>query len=504
MPLFSSLRRSKRGREESGSDKEKMDDSETLKITLVEVVHKKSDSKVLYVLDKNTFEVTQVLSDIPLSDGDIVVKIGGVDLKGDTFWVDLRGKPYEVFSNAMERTRRKVVLLVVKRNSDPKCLQPSFKLPVRMQILIYCLECGKIVEGNAGYFRSVSHIFSCTGIEVDPEPQPQPEEEEEGEMEIVIKPSPKRMSFLVPTAKLSITLREMLWRWKDFWPPKYTKKKVVTIEFIKNVLANSGIAIVECNRDLDSVKYELYQSVITALRKRFEHRLEAIQKARGLAKAGLDEDEIMFTLERTPDLIDMNCYQDPNQPDSQGSDFSIRSSQLSNIEEEFPIPDPDPEPQQESTSKSRKSFDQYTDQYKREKIQMINQAVHDYCLTNGIEFNVVICQLGHQNNYVSNRKLAKTFKEIGKGNFNLPLEMPMDEAMYVKSRFLKTQRKYTDYRLFHKKYFVAPTYNNLSKAIHELIPPKIPIRNGYRLELRTVAEETLMRFPDNVSQSIEL
>ena len=130
---------------------------------------------------------------------------------------------------------------------------------------------------------------------------------------------------------------------------------------------------------------------------------------------------------------------------------------------------------------------------------MIKQAVHDYCLTNGIEFNTVLCQLGHQNNYVSNRKLAQTFREIGKGNFNLPLQMPEEEAIYFKSRFAKTQRLYTEAKLLLKKYVSMPSYKTVSIAIQRIIPEKIPFENGYRLKLRTVAQDTLERFPDKVS-----
>ena len=496
-------RTGKRFRESSSSS----DESDSLKIHLVEIIHKKS-LRDLYVLNEN-FEVVEVNGDIGLSVGDHVVCYMGVDL---------RGKPYEAYKNAKLSISAispfgKVTLQVLRRNSDPKCLQPSFPLFSKpKQTQIFCWECSKTVylETLRDYGWSVKHILTCQGIELQPE---QHESDPKEDQNFEIKPSPKRLnaSLFSPTSKLTITLGNMLVKWNEYSVPK-GRKKIVTPQFIEEVLAKIGIPIVEFDQNLDPVNFKLYQDVVDTLRRRFKHILDEKKKAGSIEKAGLDFEEVLFNLEDKPTLIDMDCYVPQSQPDSQGSDFTIRSSQFSNIEEEIPFPEPDPDPEPDPQPKSkttastskRKDFDKLTDDWIRTKMNQLFNGVQEFCETNEIDHTIAICRLGRRFNYVHNRKLANTFKEIEKGNFTLPLTMPMEDAVYVKSRFIPTQRKWTNYKIFHSDYVSVPPYAKLSQYIHKIIPTKIKFENGFRLPLRTVAQETLERLPDKVSQTFDL
>ena len=76
----------------------------------------------IYRLDRKTLKISQVLSDIDLSVGDQVVAFNGVELRGKTHdaYFDLkRNLP----------TGDKITLLVARKSSDPRCLDPKFKLP---------------------------------------------------------------------------------------------------------------------------------------------------------------------------------------------------------------------------------------------------------------------------------------------------------------------------------------------------------------------------------------
>ena len=493
----------KRFREDSSSSDEKMDDSESLNIHLVEIIHKKN-LRNLYDLDKD-FKVTDVMGNIGLFVGDHVVEFMGVDL---------RGKPYETYRNEKIRLKpsAKVTLLVLRRNSDSKCLQPDFSLPKPKQTQFYCWECGKLeyLKSMKDYEKNENHILTCHGLKGEPEEKGEPTKENKLQAEIVVKPSPKRLnaSLFAPTPKLTITFQDMAWRWHDFWDknkqPK-NKRKVVSVQFIEEVFTQTGIPIVEYPTS-DPVKDSLYEHSISTLRRRFDKKLESIKEAGGFSKAKIDYEEVMFNLESTQPLIDMNCYDPPDLPDSQGSDFSIRLSQLSNIEEEVPYPEPEPEPdpQPPAAKARRKDLDQCTPKYQREKMNQLFKVVDEFCENNGMNFTTSICKMGSRYNYVHDRKLAGTFKEIEKGNFTLPFTMPIEDAVYVKSRFIHTQRKWNNYKLFHSNYVSVPPYAKLSQYIHKIIPTKIKFENGFRLPLRTVAKETLERLPDKVSQSFDL
>ena len=482
---------------------EAMDQTGSIKIHLVKMVHFKP-LRDIYRLDRKTLKISQVLSDIDLSVGDQVVAFNGVELRGKTHdaYFDLkRNLP----------TGDKITLLVARKSSDPQCLDPKFKLPEsHLQTQIFCCKCGKTiyVSNFVEYGQGIVHLMTCDGIQVE-SCTSQPLEVED-DVEIVVKASPKRLqaSLFAPTSKTKITFGNMMWRWNEFCQANPTRKKVVTPHFIQEVLAQTGLPIVEFNKDLEPPKYKRYTAVIDTLRKRFKRRLDKIESTHGAAK--IDNDEVMFDLEKEQILIDMNCYDPPDVPDSQGSDFSISSSQMSEIEQEVPMPEPEPEeaeaepePEPEptpSTSKPRKRLDECVDTTIRDKMTNLFNFNVEYCETNGINVTEAFATMGHRYNYVHDRKLAGTFKEIMKGNFILPLEMPMDEAIHVKSQFIPTQRKWTDFKALFKKYVTVPGYDKLSQHIHKIVPQKTPIRNGYRLPLRTVAKETLQRLPEKVSQ----
>ena len=487
------FRRSKRPRE---LEVEPMDQSGSIKIHLVKVVHFKP-LRDIYRLDKKTLKVSQVLSDIGLSVGDQVVAFNGVEL---------RGKSYEDYFDLKRKlpAGEKVTLVVARKSSDPQCLDPNFKLPEPKQTQIFCCQCSKTTFTSNGleYARGIVHLMTCDGIQIE-SCASQPEEVED-DVEIVVKASPKRLqaSLFAPTSKTTITFGNIMWRWNEYCQKNPTRKKVVTAHFIQEVLAKTGIPIVEYNKDLEPLKYDRYTIVIDTVRKRFKTRLDKIGSSHGKAK--IDDNEVMFDLEKEQTLIDMNCYDPPGVPDSQGSDFSIRSSQMSDIEQEVPMPEPevedDPEPKP-STSRLRKPLEECVDSTIRDRMTELFNFNQEFCETNGMDFTKAMCRMGHRHNYISDRKLAGTFSEIEKGNFSLPLLMPEEEAVYVKSQFIQTQRKWTNFKAFFKKYVTVPSYSNLSQHIHKIVPAKIPFRNGYRLPLRTVAKETLERLPDKVSQT---
>ena len=151
---------------DSSSD-EDMDQSESLKIHLVQIIHKKS-LRDLYVLNKD-FEVVDVKGDNGLFVGDHVVEYMGMDL---------RGKPYEAYRNEKMKLRSgaKVTLLVLRKSSDPKCLQPDFSLPKPKQTQFFCWECQKkmFLKSTRQYSEFEEHILTCKGLQIEPDQKGEP------------------------------------------------------------------------------------------------------------------------------------------------------------------------------------------------------------------------------------------------------------------------------------------------------------------------------------------
>ena len=103
--------------------------------------------------------------------------------------------------------------------------------------------------------------MTCDGIQIE-SCASQPEEVEDN-VEIVVKASPKRLqaSLFAPTSKTTITFGNIMWRWNEYCQKNPTRKKVVTAHFIQEVLAKTGIPIVEYNKDLEPLKYDRYTIV---------------------------------------------------------------------------------------------------------------------------------------------------------------------------------------------------------------------------------------------------
>ena len=332
--------------------------------------------------------------------------------------------------------------------------------------------------------------------EDEPEPVPESDTEPDAEPDndgdaIVMKPIPKRVA-PAHSSKTTITIGEMYSKWQE--QTIAAQRNAVSNNFIELCLAQGGMPIVQfpCedeDQEIASHKDAHYAHVIDTLRKRFTDILSRKRKAGSLSKAKIDENDYIFNLENEQMLIDNAIYLPEGLPDSQKSGSSIRSSQFSEIELEHPIPPPAP----------RKDLDKCDPKHVRKVMaQLFNYNLECFEKWN-ISAKIGFCKMAHREYYHSDRELANTFKQIEEEDFKLPVEVPMSKCVYLKSHFIKTQRNWTDFRIFMKPYVSLPTDAKVTSQINTMVPELIQFKSGWRLPIDVVAKETLQSLPNEVS-----
>ena len=323
-----------------------------------------------------------------------------------------------------------------------------------------------------------------------PESDSEPEPDNDGDA-ILMKPIPKRVA---PTnsSKMTITIGEMHSKWLE--QTIIAQRKPISNNFIELCLAQGDMPIIQfpCedeDQNIAAYKDSQYTSVIDALKLRFHNILKKKRKAGSLAKANIDVEDTIFDLEKEQDLIDNALYLPEGLPDSQKSGSSIRSSQFSDIELEHPIPPPAP----------RKNLENCDPKHIRKVMaQLFNHNLECFDKWK-ISPKAGFCKLAHRAFYHSNRDLANTFKQIEEGDFKLPVEVPIGKCVYLKSHFMKTQRNWTDFRIFMKPYVSLPTDAKVTNQINTMVPELIPFKSGWRVPIDVVAKETLQSLPNEVN-----
>ena len=483
----------------------------------------------LFTVDEKTLKVKEVLCKLPIIPGDTIISCMGYDL---------RGKTYDYYQNIFSN-HANVIWMTVLRAGDifeKHCLDPKNKLQHPTQHHIYC-ECGLIIlpSSEAGLNKAVKRLQNetCNHINVsniyaffsykviiniflqdsnrpgpgkrlrdedepgpvpesdtEPEPEPEPEPDNDGDV-ILMKPIPKRVA-PSNSSKMIITIGEMHSKWQE--QPIKAQRSAVSNHFIELCLAQSGMPIIQfpCedeDQEIAAQKDSQYTSVIDTLRVRFHNILKQKRKAGSLAKAKIDVEDTIFDLEKEQDLIDNTIHLPEGLPDSQKSGSSIRSSQFSDIELEHPIPPPAP----------RKDLDKCDPKHVRKVMaQLFNHNMECFDKWN-ISPRKGFCKLAHRAFYHSERELANTFKQIEEGDFKLPVQVPMDKCVYLKSHFIKSQRNWTDFRIFMKPYVSLPTDAKVTNQMNTMAPELIPFKSGWRVPIDVVAKETLQSLPNEVS-----
>ena len=330
--------------------------------------------------------------------------------------------------------------------------------------------------------------------ETDSDSESEQEEPSDGGDVIVMRDSPRRVGPSLQSSKMIITVLEMLTKWKE--QDKETRKRPVSNYFIQLCLAEGDLPMVKypCtgNDEAEAAqKHERYSNVIDVLRKRFANILAKISKYGSAAKAKIDVEKPFFDLEETQDLIDMDAHLPPGIPDSQESGSSVRSSQPSEHELQYPIPPPPP----------RKPLNQCDPKHVRKVMTKLFNYNLDWFMKWQISPMEGFCKMAHREYYHNDRELANTFKQIEQGNFKIPAEVPIDKCVYLKSHFIKTQRMWQDFRIFMKPYLTLPTDAKLTKHTKTMIPELLPFKSGWRVPLDVVAKETVKSLPTKVKQS---
>ena len=114
-------------------------------------------------------------------------------------------------------------------------------------------------------------------------------------------------------------------------------------------------------------------------------------------------------------------------------------------------------------------------------------------------FERLIGFIGYSHCYLKNKKLASIFKNIWKGEeIELKNEVPLETAICLKENAMISKRHYTDIRLTLKPFVILPSYNEVARHLHEIVPELRSINDGVMAKVVDVARSTVVRLPDDV------
>ena len=268
--------------------------------------------------------------------------------------------------------------------------------------------------------------------------------------------------------------------------------KRTSVQFAEDVLLHSGyLRIVDVENSEDPEVQRQFAAAVDSMREKLKHfksnDLRDAKSRSKVARKGSKEFHLFFDLSKYDALVDI----EPSQPSSQGSTLSDMSDAgveiNSQIEREVPS----------RPKNALKKFSQLNTKYKREKSQEAYKFLQDFSDGNNISYLDLICHLGARGFYINDKKLAETFDAVAAG-YRVPLELPMDKSVYLKTRFADTQRLWTEFKYQFKGMVNVPTYKKLNAYTEETMPELIPFKRGWRFELFEFVNLTLQRLPYEV------
>ena len=119
-------------------------------------------------------------------------------------------------------------------------------------------------------------------------------------------------------------------------------------------------------------------------------------------------------------------------------------------------------------------------------------------------FEQLIGFIGYSHCYLKNKKLASIFENIWKGKeIELKNEVPLETAICLKENAMISKRHYTDIRLTLKPFVILPTYNEVARHLHDIVPELRSINDGIMAKVVDVARSTVVRLPDDVVDILE-
>ena len=147
-----------------------------------------------------------------------------------------------------------------------------------------------------------------------------------------------------------------------------------------------------------------------------------------------------------------------------------------------------------------KSFGNLTSQKQRfRRTKKILEILNNWVDKEEFPLERLLGFIGYSHCYMTNKKLARIFKDIWNGkDIEVKHDVPLETAIYIKERSLISSRNYTDMRITLKPYVTFPSYNDVSNHIHQIMPELRATNEGIMAKVIDVARHTIVRLPDNV------
>ena len=204
----------------------------------------------------------------------------------------------------------------------------------------------------------------------------------------------------------------------------------------------------------------------------------------------------MFNLEKEENLIQVEQFLEGDDlPLSQESGASAYSLPLSDMEIDLPVRSKPPIP-------PKKKLEDCNPNYQRCK----TNDLYQHCIEKSKEYEIdpikMFCKMAARYAHQNQRELEETFRNIADGKWKVPREMSMDEAVFLKSCWIKTQIAWKNYRKFMRGYVTLPTDEEISKYTEDLTPDFIPFKNGWRFPFEKTVEKALQSLPEEVIDSL--
>ena len=178
--------------------------------------------------------------------------------------------------------------------------------------------------------------------------------------------------------------------------------------------------------------------------------------------------------------------------------------QESTVTQHIPASD-DPNQNRISNFQPFKHFSELTTQKQRiNRTKDILEMLNDWADREDFELVRLLGFIGYSHTYNKNKKLASVFKSIWNGDeIELKNEVPLETAIYLKEKTLISKRHYTDIRLTLKPYVVLPTYNDVARHIHDIMPELRSLNDGIMANVIDVARNTVIRLQDEIVENME-
>ena len=147
-----------------------------------------------------------------------------------------------------------------------------------------------------------------------------------------------------------------------------------------------------------------------------------------------------------------------------------------------------------------KSFENLASQKQRlRRTKKIWEMLNNWVEKEEFPLEKLLGFIGYSHCYLENKKLAKIFEDIWMGkDIDVKHEVPLETAIYIKEKALISSRHYTDMRITLKPYVTFPSYNDISKHIHQIMPELRATDEWVMAKVIDVARNTIVRLPGDV------